>query len=134
MTIWNRLDALAGRAVDRINAETVRVVPKAKSTVLVGTDDPNRTPYEVRAILEITEEIERPTGDGTRNGNIGTMMIPAVTLTIETERLVPPNTAPRKGDVIVAIEREGQPQYTVNSAAPMGQQRVSMVLSRVAKI
>lgn len=116
---WARLDALAGRASARQFGERVKVVPKSQSSgrLVVGSDDPERSSFEITATLDITDHSEHIGGDGSRTASRQDLMLQEVALLIEAGSILPPNAMPKVGDYIVALERPGSPAFKIATPA-----------------
>ncbi|WP_336801801.1 hypothetical protein [Kaistia sp. MMO-174] len=117
---WARLDALAGRASNRLFGELVRVEPQANSSrIVVGGADPDRPAFEARATLDITDHSDHARGEGTRTGSRQDVVVQEVALLIEASSIVAPNEMPKIGDYVVALDRPGAPKFKI--ATPAGQ-------------
>ncbi|WEK50316.1 MAG: hypothetical protein P0Y66_22180 [Candidatus Kaistia colombiensis] len=116
---WARLDALAGRASDRLFGERVRIEPQAAGRVVIIGPDPDRPAFEIRATLDITEHSDHARGEGTRNGARQDVNVQEIALLIETGSIVAPDALPKAGDYVIALDRPGAPKFKI--ATPAGQ-------------
>jgi hypothetical protein len=114
---WARLDALAGRASDRLFGERVRIEPQAAGRVVIGGPDPDRPAFEIRATLDVTEHADHARGEGSRNGSRQDVNVQEIALLIEAGSIVVPNALPKAGDRVVALDRPGSPEFKVATPA-----------------
>ncbi|MBT9383325.1 hypothetical protein KM176_05590 [Pseudooceanicola sp. CBS1P-1] len=92
--------------VDDLWSETIRHLPLAK-----GAPDTTRSPAEFAAILRTgARDEERPNYAGTSGRRVGVMADGGV---LRIDRSAWPDVLPRKGDKVVALDREGQPVFDV---------------------
>ncbi|MFI5411301.1 hypothetical protein [Kaistia sp. UC242_56] len=114
---WARLDALAGRASDRLFGERVRIEPQAAGRVVIGGPDPDRPAFEIRATLDVTEHAEHARGEGSRNGSRQEVNVQETALLIEAGSILAPNALPKTGDRVVALDRLGAPVFKIATPA-----------------
>jgi hypothetical protein len=109
------LQALRDRtvaAVDRVHGELVRIVPKGKEDQFTGSsDDAERLAIEIVAKLHRENATGRDLGF---RGDRNRALIASGTSHLYIDRAkLPADYAVRKGDVIVALERNGNPEFRI---------------------
>jgi hypothetical protein len=95
--------------VDRVHAERVRIVPQLRGNYGAGVD-PDRSPVETVGPLRVGAA-ENDAG-GARRNFISNIATGKAELHLERSNL-PPGFEAKKGDLVIALDRPGQPRFEV---------------------
>lgn len=130
MSIFDDAEDLMAGALGVHFGDDVLVFPMVSNGIVVGSADPARATYTVRAVIDIRSNSERAEGDNTRNGKTPDLMSPAITLAIERELVVWPYLLPKEGDEIQTIAKPTKPamRYRITAKAPLGGSFANYVL------
>lgn len=132
MTPWRRLDALAGRAVNRLHGEIVAVQPVIHCDYTGGKPDTDRPGKEIRAVfsLEFTAEDLRGQRLKGEFAGVGRFALGETGLHIMATEYAALGYEIRRGDRITMTARDGRPAYVVSAAHPLGEGDVLLILTR----
>jgi hypothetical protein len=118
MSVFSELERLVSAAVDETMSERIRIEPKRAGQYLSGPADPDRAPMVTLGAPDFDPVtlIAQDTGkyDGLR---------PAVSgekLHVSFDEAPFPDWKPRQGDVLVFLDRPGQPSVSVSRIDPDG--------------
>jgi len=133
MSIFDDAEDLLAETLGAVFDERVRVIPLADSRVVKGGPDPDRAPYEARAIIDETARPSAPVGEGARGGTRVDHMVAVVEMVLDLDLVPTGALPPRKGDEIIALDRAGEPAFRVVNTVPLGTHCLTLALQRVAE-
>jgi hypothetical protein len=114
---WDRLDRLAGRAVNSQWGEACRFSPMVRSEFTSAQADPARAAVTVLGIftLEPKEDGVDLRGQRLRGefSGVSRVDLPGPRLKIMAEEAAKIGFRPRQGDQVILTERAGRPTYTI---------------------
>lgn len=118
MSFFDRAERLMSRHVGKASNEEVLITPMRTGKMVISAD-PTRSPFTILATLNVRSSAKRPLGEGNTAGDVGVIMAPDITLSIEL-RFLGGKPEIRNGDRITATKRPGQPSFIVAQEAPIG--------------
>lgn len=117
----------AVRAVDRVHAERVRIIPQHRGNYAAGPD-PSRPAADLPGPLRIGAS-ENDGGGARRNF---TSTIPVGRAELHLDRaLLPEGFVVRQGDLVIALDRPGEPRFEVLKPEPDHVARLVLKLGAV---
>jgi hypothetical protein len=122
MTNWQRLDAIAGAAVNSVFSEQVRITPRtAASEYLAALPDPDRAVVVVKAVFALGPEIDDLRGSRLSGETRGVARAVFADASIQITSAIAATIGyePKKGDLIELIERPGSPSYCIEHVDPL---------------
>lgn len=131
--IWQRLDALAGAAVNGVWGEDIRITPRTRASDYVGAQpDQNRPIREVRAVFAEETKSDDLRGQRLSGEGRGTTEIASSpsTLQIMAAEAAKIGFDLQKADLITLIQRPGQPSYSIVLADPLDCGDIVLILAR----
>lgn len=116
MNNWQRLDALAGAAVNRVYSDVVRITPRiAASEYIAASPDPDFEPEEIKAVFALspgTDDLRGARISGETRG-VSRAVFAEASIQIMAAVAATIGFKPKTGDLIQLIERPGSPAYSV---------------------
>jgi hypothetical protein len=134
MTPFDRLDRIASRSVDWLNAEDVELIPMAGRPNDRTAVDPNRPSISARGVFDQrSAPIGLQLGDRRQNSKANDFraIVNGRHFEMSIDRVVyfpSPEDLPRQGDHVIARGR----RFTVTSVRPDGAARVVLNLEEIA--
>ena len=119
--LWDRLDALAGRVVERLHSELVAVQPLIEGEYTGGAIDPNRPPVDTKGCFArefSTEDLRGQRLKGEFAG-VGRVAAGASSLQIMSATYAAIGYEIRRGDRVTLSGRSGAPSYIVSVNHPI---------------
>jgi len=117
-------------AVDRMYGERLRVVPQSVGEFM-NVDDPDRSPYETFGPVDFNPVVATPKAIGKNDGDSVQVSGERIHISLHEQRLPAGAKFPVQGDVIVLLDREGEPRVRVGNREPDGIGRVILRCVRV---
>lgn len=135
MSVFDRLDRLTSRAVDRVNAISFKLTPRRSTPNGRPTQDPNREIINGRGIFDY-ETVEHGIQLGVRKSYREANDLRALQTgrgpELSVDRVYFPlgEQEPRQGDLVEFPDRPDLPAFDVISAQRDGLARIVLVLSQ----
>lgn len=116
--------------LDRQFGERILILPQSAGSYVAGGGDPDRPPFEVVGVLDLPPTIARSEGRGARNGSRADIVVEAITVDFAEAAFANRAAWPKKGDVLRALDRTGNPEFEVVAVEPSGLGRVAFKVVR----
>ncbi|RWX72586.1 hypothetical protein [Mesorhizobium sp. M2A.F.Ca.ET.039.01.1.1] len=116
MPAFDRLNRIAGKAVDRLHGERILISPRAEGSQYGGrVPDTTRVAHETRGVFADEPGVNDIAGQRAGNSLPGVTRLTNGQVSIQIlaafAELMP--WEPRKGDLVQLIERAGSPFYSI---------------------
>jgi hypothetical protein len=128
MTHFSQAWAARQPELDRIFAETIRLVPMRAGGYAAGASDPDRIERQVPAIITETPQRMRAVGNSVGR-DFDRMVVMAGTVASINQAMLGADL-PRIGDLVVAIDRPDAPSFEVTTVESDGLARILLSLVR----
>lgn len=116
-------------ALDRVFAETVRIVPMRAGGYAAGVPDPDRTERQVPAIITETPARMRTVENSVGRDFDRTVVTADTVASIDQARLGA--EWPKVGDLVIAVDRPENPTFEIAAVESDGLARVLLSLVRM---
>jgi len=131
-SIWQRLDALAGRAANAVFSEAVRIMPRLANEYIASQPDASRQEATVRGIFSLepsTDDLRGQRISGESRGALRMVFAEAVIqITAAEAALI--GFMPVKSDLIKLIDRPGCMTYAVEHVEPFDSGDIALYLTK----
>jgi hypothetical protein len=128
MTHFSQAWAVRQPQLDRVFAETIRLVPMHAGGYAAGIPDPDRAGRQVLAIITEAPQRMRTVDNSVGRDFDRTLVMADTTASIDQARLG--TEWPKVGDLVVAVDRSGEPTFEITAVESDGLARVLLSLVR----
>jgi hypothetical protein len=129
MTQFSQAWAARQPELDRVFAETIRIMPMRAGGYAAGTPDPDRIERQIPAIITETPQRMRA-AENSVGRDFDRMVVMADTVaSIDQAKLAA--GLPKAGDLVIAIDRPGIPRFEVTAVESDGLARVLLSLVKL---
>jgi hypothetical protein len=129
MTHFSQAWAARQPELDRVFAETIRVVPMRAGGYATGTSDPDRIERQIRAIITETPQRMRAV-ENSMGRDFDRMVVMADTVASIDQATLGADL-PKAGDLVIAIDRSDTPSFEVTTVESDGLARILLSLVRL---
>jgi hypothetical protein len=130
MTRFSQAWAARQLDLDRVFAETIRIVPMRAGGYAAGTPDLDRIVQQVPAIITETPRRMRTVENSVGRDFDRTVVLADTVASIDQAKLE--GELPKVGDLVIAIDRPDAPNFEVTAVESDGLARILLSLVRLA--